>query len=72
MRSIIFFHSLFERLINFLNGKILVILAVRIGLVREIDSESEFCLNEIFNPIFSGLPGKLLFKLMSELNELLK
>ena len=57
---------------NFLNGKIRVILAVKIGLTREILSDNEFCRIDTFNPILIGLPGKLLFKLISELNELLK
>ena len=57
---------------NFLKGKTRVTFAVNIGLTNEILSAKEFCLNEIFIPILMGFPGKLLFKLISELKELLK
>ena len=68
----IFFHSELDRFIKRLNGKIRVIFAVKIGLTKDIDSAKEFCLKETFSPIFNGFPGKLRFRLMSELNELLK
>jgi hypothetical protein len=68
----IFFNSEFDLFIKSLKGKIRVIFAVKIGLTKDIDSAKEFCLKETFNPIFKGFPGKLRFRLMSELNELLK
>jgi hypothetical protein len=56
----------------FLNGKMRVTLALKIGLVSDMFFAIEFWRSEIFIPIVTGLPGNDLFKFMSELKLLLK
>ena len=56
----------------FLKGKKRVTLTFTTGLITDMFSEMEFCLNDIFAPAVIGFPGNLLPIVMSELKLLLK